>query len=90
MGVDGVRGIDPLDGVGEGGGSGEVPGDPREGNGSVDCRKVAVILAEVEDGARWLRLVTRKFRNRAKAPGPRSSMKVALAERERWCRRSLI
>ena len=37
MGVDGVRGIDPLDGVGKGGGSGEVPGDPREGNGSVDC-----------------------------------------------------
>ena len=37
MGVDGVRDIDPLDGVGEGGGSGEVPGDPREGNGSVDC-----------------------------------------------------
>ena len=69
---------------------GEVPSDPREGNGSVDCRKVAVILAEVEDGARWLQLVTRKFRNRAKAPAPRSSMKVALAERERWCRRSLI
>ena len=37
MGVDGVRGIDPLDGVREGGGSGEVPGDPREGNGSIDC-----------------------------------------------------
>ena len=33
---------------------GEVPSDPREGNGSIDCRKVAVILAEVEDGARWL------------------------------------
>ena len=69
MEVDGVQGIDPLGGIGEGGGSGEVAGDPREGNGSVDCRKVAVILAEVEDGARWLRLVTRKFRHRAKAPG---------------------
>ena len=33
MGVDGVRGIDLLDGSG----SDEVPGDPREGNGSVDC-----------------------------------------------------
>ena len=37
MEVDGVQGIDPLGGIGEGGGSGEVPGDPREGNGSVDC-----------------------------------------------------
>ena len=37
MEVDSVQGIDPLGGVGEGGGSGEVPGDPREGNGSVDC-----------------------------------------------------
>ena len=37
MGVDGVRGIDPLDGVGEGGGSGKVPGNPQEGNGSVNC-----------------------------------------------------
>ena len=37
MGVDGVRGIDPLDGVREGGGSGEAPGDPREGNGSINC-----------------------------------------------------
>ena len=34
MGVDGGQSIDPLGGVGEGGGSGEVPGDPREGNGS--------------------------------------------------------
>ena len=37
MGVNSVQGIDPLDGVGEGGGSGEVPGDPQEGNGSVNC-----------------------------------------------------
>ena len=37
MGVDGVRDIDPLDGVGEGGRSGKVPGDLREGNDSVDC-----------------------------------------------------
>ena len=37
-----------VDGVGEGGGSGEVPSDPREGNGSVDCRKVRQYISCVE------------------------------------------
>ena len=58
MGVDGVRGIDPLDGVGEGGGSGEVPSDPREGNGSVDCRKVRQHISCVEMRSRMFDEVT--------------------------------
>ena len=37
-----------VDGVGEGGGSGEVPSDPREGNGSVDYRKVRQHISCVE------------------------------------------
>ena len=37
MGIDSVQGINLLDSVGEGGRSGEVPGDPQEGNGSVNC-----------------------------------------------------
>ena len=37
MGVNSVQGIDLLDGIGEGGRSGKVSGDPQEGNGSVNC-----------------------------------------------------
>lgn len=37
MGVEGVLGMEALDGDGDGGGSGELPGEPLEGNGKVDC-----------------------------------------------------
>ena len=44
-----------VDGVGEGDGSGKVPSDPREGNGSVDCRKVRRHISGVDGEAEHVR-----------------------------------